>query len=374
MKDDRKRRFNLVLGLANFERAIGRSVGARARLQPLLTPQRATCRARSTSACSTCSNHRPGRSRARARGLARPMEPDDAAHVTRRRMRLDGGRADDAIRGRRRAGPALDDLGTGDAVARARPRQIGRVDVAARDVDRREPRPLQCAGVADAGQDPGAARRCAGAERADEALRNALTLEPGWSDLRELRDKIGRRRAPGARPPRRGRAPSLRNGARLPTGRGVDRRRRNPSGWDGTAGSGPGRVTRVRGRRGVSSTRCGERLPPATIDALHDDGPALWALASGVRKLGKVDKVTKTDKTDQTAEADVPAATATCDRLFGQIAPSTLDVQEARFARAIARARRATGGRAGRPHRVRRARARTPSTWPRRARPRRDGR
>ena len=36
IKEDRKRRFNLVLGIANFERAIGRSAAARARLKPLL--------------------------------------------------------------------------------------------------------------------------------------------------------------------------------------------------------------------------------------------------------------------------------------------------------------------------------------------------
>ena len=39
------------------------------------------------------------------------------------------------------------------------------------------------------------------AERADDALRHALTLEPGWTDLRELRDKLARRRAVGQRPP-----------------------------------------------------------------------------------------------------------------------------------------------------------------------------
>jgi len=36
IKDDQKRRFNLVLGIANFERAIGRTTAARARLKPLL--------------------------------------------------------------------------------------------------------------------------------------------------------------------------------------------------------------------------------------------------------------------------------------------------------------------------------------------------
>ena len=36
LKDDRDRRFHLVLGLANFERAIGRTAAARTRLKPLL--------------------------------------------------------------------------------------------------------------------------------------------------------------------------------------------------------------------------------------------------------------------------------------------------------------------------------------------------
>ena len=36
LKEDRDRRFNLVLGLANFERAIGRTAAARTRLKPLL--------------------------------------------------------------------------------------------------------------------------------------------------------------------------------------------------------------------------------------------------------------------------------------------------------------------------------------------------
>ena len=39
LKDDRKGRFNLLLGLAGFERAVGRTAAARARLQPLLAPE-----------------------------------------------------------------------------------------------------------------------------------------------------------------------------------------------------------------------------------------------------------------------------------------------------------------------------------------------
>ena len=89
----------------------------------------------------------------------------------------------------------------------------------------------------------------------------------------------------------------------------------------------------------VSLYALGGTVPQATIDALHDDGPGLWALADGVRKLGKVDKVDKTDR------AGTPAADS--DALVGPWIDRAveLDVQEARFARAAARA--AAGDRSG---------------------------
>ena len=96
----------------------------------------------------------------------------------------------------------------------------------------------------------------------------------------------------------------------------------------------------------VSSYALTGKLPPATLEALKNDGPALWALASGVRKLGQTGKKAATsDDVEALVRPLIDRAVA-------------LDVQEARFARAIARA--ATGDRAGaarRPDRLRRARA-----------------
>src|SRR4029079_4548047 len=37
----------------------------------------------------------------------------------------------------------------------------------------------------------------------------------------------------------------------------------------------------------VSSYALTGKLPPATLEALKNDGPGMWALASGVRKLGQ---------------------------------------------------------------------------------------
>ena len=98
----------------------------------------------------------------------------------------------------------------------------------------------------------------------------------------------------------------------------------------------------------VSLYALGGTVPQATIDALHDDGPGLWALADGVRKLGKVDKTDRTDKTnkiDRTEKAGPPAADG--DALVGAWIDRAveLDVQEARFARAATRA--VAGDRAG---------------------------
>ena len=83
----------------------------------------------------------------------------------------------------------------------------------------------------------------------------------------------------------------------------------------------------------VSSYALTGKLPPATLEALKNDGPALWALASGVRKLGQTGKKAATsDDVEALVRPLIDRAVA-------------LDVQEARFARAIARA--ATGDRAG---------------------------
>ena len=151
------------------------------------------------------------------------------------------------------------------------------------------------------------------AERADEALRNALTLEPGWTDLRELRDKLARRRAVGNTPAR----PRPRDRARRTSRAALYQQAEewirvgDPVGLgrellDQALADSPGFVAAA-----VSSYALTGKLPPATLEALKNDGPALWALAAGVRKLGQTGK--KAASSD-----DVEALVAPADRPGGR--------------------------------------------------------
>ena len=140
LKDDRKGRFNLLLGLANFERAVGRTAAARARLEPLLAHRRrpaAVARAAQARARSA-RGARARRARARARGLAAarrrarptPRRPTAAARA------LDSGRADERARASpRRWSQRYPTWPRALRAARARARGAGRVDEAARDLE-----------------------------------------------------------------------------------------------------------------------------------------------------------------------------------------------------------------------------------------------
>ena len=342
IKEDQKRRFNLVLGIANFERAIGRSAAARARLKPLLAidaepPLSRAQRKRVLDLFESIALD----DRAHAlEDWPRPeITRDDSAQANAAAHALDSGRADDA-------------LGTADALVRRYPtwaralvlraralEATGRVDEAARDLEIAvNLAPSNALAWRMLGKILAQHGGALEAERADEALRNALTLEPGWTDLRELRDKLGRRRAPGATQQRRGRATFPSDMARSlyqqaeewirvgdPVGLGREL-------LDQALAESPGFVAAA-----VSSYALSGKLPPATLEALKDDGPALWALAAGVRKLGKVGPTGK--KTAEGADDVEALVRPLIDRAVA------LDVQEARFTRAIARG--AAGDRAG---------------------------
>ena len=177
LKDDRKGRFNLLLGLAGFERAVGRTAAARARLQPLLSPEAPPLsraqRKRVLDLLDTIALDE------RARALEDWPAPAPAtarAGWRRRRERFEAAeRVDDAIRDLEIAV----NLAPSNAEAW---RALGRLLAA-----------------------HGGALEL---DRADEALRQALTLEPAWSDLRELRAQIARRRAVVSAPAPRSAAPS----------------------------------------------------------------------------------------------------------------------------------------------------------------------
>ena len=327
LKDDRKARFTLLLGLAGFERAVGRTAAARARLQPLLAADAAPLtRAQRKRVLDLLDGITlDERAQALEDWPAPRLTDADAARAQTAAALIARNHADEAL-------PLLDALlahapsAAALRVERARALEAaGRVDEAARDL---EIAVNLAPSNADAWRALGRLLAAHGGalelDRADEALRQALTLEPAWSDLRELRAQIARRRAVSNPPPPRGVVPSEHARALYqqaeewtdvgdPIGMGRDL-------VEEALADSPGFVAAA-----VSLYALGGAVPPATIDALHDDGPGLWALASGVRKLGKSD-------TDALVRPWIDRAVE-------------LDVQEARFARAVARA--AAGDRAG---------------------------
>jgi tetratricopeptide (TPR) repeat protein len=335
LKDDRKGRFNVLLALAGFERAVGRTTAARARLAPLLAPEAPPLA-------------RPERKRVldlldalaldeRAHALEDwpepALSPGDRAHLAalaRQPDRAAAIAALDAIVGRA--------PGWAEArLARARALEAaGRVDEAVRDL---EIAVNLAPSSAEAWRALGRLLALHGGAlelgRADEALKQALTLEPGWSDLRELRARIARRRAaqsaqtpaPSTTGPSE-RARTLYQEAEEwidlgdPAGFGRDR-------LEEALTDSPGFVAAAVSMYALTGT-----VPKATTDALADDGPGLWALASGVRKLGKPGggRGGAGDASDAAVRGWIDRAVA-------------LDVQEARFSRAVSRA--AAGDRAG---------------------------
>jgi tetratricopeptide (TPR) repeat protein len=326
LKDDRKGRFNLLLRVANFERAVGRTSAARARLAPLLATGAGTEPALTTA------------QRKRVLDLQDLITLDERAHALEawpapavsagdRALADDGaralaaGRVDEARaaieplvrkypswqRSRFLLGRALESLGRVDEAAREL--EIA-VNLAPSDAEawRALGRLLALNGGA------------LEAERADEALRNALTLEPAWSDLRELRTQLARRRAALTAPP-----PTPRGGGPSEHARALFQEAEEWIEVGDPAGMGrdlveqaltdsPGYVAAAVTGYSLSGT-----VPEATVAALWDDGPGLWALLTGVRSLGK----------ERTAD--------TLTRPWVDRAVA-LDVQEARFARAVARA------------------------------------
>ncbi len=304
LKEDRKGRFNLALAVAGFERAVGRTAEARARLAPLLD---------ATAPPLTRLQRKRVLDLLDAVALddrARSLEdwPAPAPDVARRlaaeaRAAEESGRVDDAIR-------ALEiavNLAPSDGESW---RALGRLLAA-----------------------NGGALEL---DRADDALRNALALEPGWSDLRDLRAQIARRKHAAAPPsgPSRAIAPSDKARALVqeaedwidvgdPIGLGREM-------LEQALADSPAFVSAALSLYALTGA-----VPEATIAALQDDGPGLWALAAGVRKLGAGGGRGATREPDAAVERLVRPW---IDRAV------ELNVQDARFARATARAAAADRG------------------------------
>jgi tetratricopeptide (TPR) repeat protein/signal transduction histidine kinase len=363
LKDDRKGRFNLLLRVANFERAVGRTAAARARLEPLLASDAALTPAQ----------------RKRVLDLLDAVTLDERAHALEAWPApavdaVETARADGVARALASGRPE-DALASADRLASERPtwqrarflrgralEALGRVDEAAREL---EIAVNLAPSDAEAWRALGSLLAREGgaleADRADEALRNALALEPAWSDLRALRAQLAHRREGRAAASPAPRAPGPSDHARAlfqeaeewidvgdPAGLGSDL-------LDQALADSPAYIAAA-----VTAYSLKGAVPQATVTALWDDGPALWALVTGVRSVagsrGRGKDAPKDAPKDLTkdltpgAPKDLPREAPKDPVVDALTRPWVdraviLDVQEARFSRALARA--AAGDRAG---------------------------
>jgi tetratricopeptide (TPR) repeat protein len=163
------------------------------------------------------------------------------------------------------------------------------------------------------------------AERADEALRHALALEPSWTDLRELRQELQAKRERYGRKPVGQRAPAPTAKARqlfqdAQSWIGMEAPEMAPPLLRQALAESPAFVEAAAALYAVE-----RQVPEETVKALWNDGAGLWQLASQVGVL-------------RSREA-AALARPWLDRAV------ELDSQEARFARATLRA--AAGDRPG---------------------------
>jgi tetratricopeptide (TPR) repeat protein len=355
LKEDRKGRFNLLLRVANFERAVGRTAAARARIEPLL--------ADAQEGALTPAQRKRVLDQLDAITLderAHALEPWPAPAVTA----AERGLADDAARA---LGAGRDDeaRATAEALIRAHAswerarvlrgralEAVGRVDEAAREL---EIAVNLAPSDAEAWRALGRLLALHGgaleADRADEALRNALALEPAWADLRALRAELAHRRAGLASPPSapHGTGPSEHARALFeeaeewidvgdPAGLGRDL-------LDQALADSPGYVAAA-----ITGYSLEGKVSDASVTALWDDGAALWALVTGVRSVAGA-RGPEGAPGAQPATEPVLGPALEKDRAVDALTRPwvdravALDVQEARFSRALARA--AAGDRTG---------------------------
>jgi predicted Zn-dependent protease len=124
------------------------------------------------------------------------------------------------------------------------------------------------------------------AERADEALRRALALEPSWDDLRELRQKVARKRqGAGDTPPAPAPPPPTDKARRLLDDAqrwiGVDAAEVAAVSLREALADSPAYVEAAAALYGLTG-----EVPEATVQALWQHGPSLARLSEALLRVG----------------------------------------------------------------------------------------
>ena len=282
LSSDGRARTHVDLRLAELLRSLGRASDARARLQPL-TAATVPAQVRHRAIQLIEEVDAEARERAIEDWPAPAVSPDDRARLEKARAAADA----------RAALPALDDLVARlPAWAEARwerarlLERLGQLDEASTDltiVVQLSPSHAQAwrrLGMILAQHGGGFQ-----AERADEALRHALALEPSWSDLRELRNQVATKRARGARKVASERMPEPSAKARqlfqdAQSWMGMDAPEMAPPLLQQALAESPHFVEAAAALYAIDHV-----VPEATVKALWNDGQGLWQLALAVGAL-----------------------------------------------------------------------------------------
>ncbi|HET6285073.1 MAG TPA: tetratricopeptide repeat protein [Polyangia bacterium] len=285
LRDDARGRVVVALGAAGFEQSVGRLGDARRRLEEVLAQKpESALRKRALDQLSGIADQE------RAQNLADwPQPPADRstdAALRGAETLLEQGRAAEALA---RATALCDSAPTATEPRFVRARVLdamGRHDEATRDLMLLlQLRPSHAGGWRLLGTILATHGGVLEAERADEALRRALALEPSWGDLRALRQRVSERRAivRQAPPPPPRRHPSRQSQAlfedaqRLASADTTDAAR---SALAAALADSPGFVEAA-----VLHFSLAGEVPAATVKALWDDGEALARLSAEIVRV-----------------------------------------------------------------------------------------
>jgi tetratricopeptide (TPR) repeat protein len=285
LRDDVQGRQLLTLACASFEQSVGRGAEARTRLEALLREDLpAVVRRRAQDKLDAIAQDE--RALSLADWPAAPLPAAARAQLQAAEAQLQAGHADEALT----AAVAIVEAHPDNVDARfVRARALdalGRPDEANRELTLLlQLQPSHAGAWRLLGTLLAAHGGLLATERADEALRRALALEPSWDDLRELRRRLGERRADVGQAPRprerkqpTARAQALYDDAQRWLATETPELARAP--LTEALGEFPAYVDAAAALFTLSN-----EVPPATVAALHDDGEALTRLATELLRI-----------------------------------------------------------------------------------------
>ena len=285
LRDDQPGRQLLALHIASFEQSVGRGEDARRRLVELLRePLPSVVRRQAQEKLDAIAQD------AQALVLAdwpeARLPPGARADLQKAETELADGHADQALLHATAIVDAHPDSADARFVRARALDALGRPDEANRELSLLlQLRPSHAGAWRLLGTLLAAHGGLFAAERADEALRHALALEPSWDELRDLRRRLGERRADVRQAPR---PPDRRS-----TSTHAQQLYEDAQRWLATETPDLARAPLTEAltdspafvEAAVSLFVLSNAVPPATVQALWNDGEALTHLATELLRV-----------------------------------------------------------------------------------------